>query len=205
MAHFWGVEVFGPEFNGYDHIKYLRPHFSRFKEYYRNYRRSDPGTKRRMILGEFHKEMKKEGLSFQLDYREFNKIANEIDAELFPSDPNIPEDGIIPESGEVVEVCNRPLEKRIETLADALIDDAHTTLNNDTMDEDVQDMVARKKYATAVLTSVTRLVQGKKALELKTSEEKRNNTSFLMDMLKKATAGTISTDDVNFLKKPDES
>lgn len=89
------------------------------------------------------------------------------------------------------------LEKRAETLAEKLLNDAEEVLASpDEMRVDKQgneyaDTTSRRKYVLAVMAHVSKMVQGKQTVKLKKGEEARNNASFLMDLLKKAQSGRM--------------
>jgi len=95
------------------------------------------------------------------------------------------------------------MEAGIHTLGEMLLNDAasmmfHMSENDDFGESEMS--LKRRNYAVNVFSHATRLVHGKAALALKASEEKRNNAGFLMGLLAKATAGTISSDEIGLLK-----
>lgn len=120
------------------------------------------------------------------------------------------EDEILNESDIPIEDT---LERKAESLAQRLLEDAEQMLNdpNETKysasGDEYQDTVVRRKHVLNVMSYVARMVQGKKGLKLKTGEEARNNASFLLDLLKQAQAGKLDTGNLELLtnKKPDES
>lgn len=103
----------------------------------------------------------------------------------------------------LLEYTDEKLERTTRTLGGELLNDALIMLRNDQQNaEDMtpQDIINRRKYITNVLSHATKLVHGKASLMLKASEEKRNTTSFLMTLLAKATAGTISESEMALLE-----
>lgn len=95
------------------------------------------------------------------------------------------------------------IESGVQTLGGELLNDAYQMLRDDQMNEEAYDdevLVKRRNYIVGVFSHVTKMVQGKASLLLKASAEKRDNASFLMDMLAKASSGNLKEEDINFLK-----
>lgn len=95
------------------------------------------------------------------------------------------------------------LELGVQTLGGELMNDAMQMLNDDRDLEDIyesDELIKRRNYILTVFTQVTKMVQGKAGLMLKTSEEKRNTANFLMDLMKKSTAGKMSIEEINALR-----
>lgn len=97
------------------------------------------------------------------------------------------------------------LEKKTESLADRLLDDAEQMLKDpDTIKYNKQGMeivdeISKRKYVATVIGVVSKMVQGKQNIKLKKGEEVRNNTSFLMDLLKQAQAGKLDPTQLGIL------
>lgn len=102
---------------------------------------------------------------------------------------NVPEDGA--------------LEEGVRTLAGELLNDGMQMLRDDQeMEEifDTDELIKRRNYVLNVLNHTTRMVQGKAALMLKASQEKRETAGFLMDLMREAAAGKFSKDKLDILK-----
>ena len=95
------------------------------------------------------------------------------------------------------------LEAGTRTLGGELLNDAMQMLREDQELEELYDdevLMKRRNYIVNVFAHATRLVHGKAALMLKASEEKRNNASFLMNLLAKATSGKLSDEEIGLLE-----
>lgn len=219
-----GVNLFGAEFKKWDSMESLYSRLPAFKKYFIEKKKENPSESIRNIIKGFHELEVLEGRTFYMCPVNMAKRGvawtNEAIGYIPPvvrpprrawdtnpvgvlSDPGIVTDpGVSSDAGVFIEPRVRSvstLEQKVDTLADVLIDDAHEVLSDNENDESVGDMVNRKKYAVMVLGYVTKLVHGKKSLSLKEKEEKRNETSFLMDFLKKATAGNVSAEELDLL------
>jgi hypothetical protein len=95
------------------------------------------------------------------------------------------------------------LEETLQTFGGELLNDAMTQMRNDQDLEDMfesDELMRRKNHVLNVFSHVTTMVHSKASLMLKTSEEKRNNASFLMDLMKKSTSGEMSLEEIQALK-----
>ena len=95
------------------------------------------------------------------------------------------------------------LETGLRTLGGELLNDAMQMLRDDQELEETYDdetLIKRRNYIVNVFSHATKLVHGKAALMLKASEEKRSTAGFLMSLLSKATAGTMSDMEVSLLE-----
>ena len=95
------------------------------------------------------------------------------------------------------------LEAGVRTLGGELLNDAFQILREDQALEEIytqEELMRRRNYIVNVFSHTTKLVHGKAALMLKASQEKRENASFLMTFLSKATAGKLSETEVGILK-----
>lgn len=120
---------------------------------------------------------------------------------------------ILPEEQEILFESQIPsderLEKKADSLAEELLDDAKNMLDKakdkTTIDENGNeveaDTIKEKKYVASVLGVVTKMVQGKQTIKLKKKEEARNEASFLMDLLKKAQSGQMSEKELAALEE----
>lgn len=96
------------------------------------------------------------------------------------------------------------LEMGSKTLAGELMNDAMSILKNDQAREELYDdetIIKRRNYVLNVFNFVTRAVHSKQALSIKANAEKRETASFLMDLVKRSTAGKVTTDEMSLLKQ----
>jgi len=95
------------------------------------------------------------------------------------------------------------LEAGTRTLAGELTNDALQMLQDDQALQEIytsDELMKRRSYIVNVLSHVTKMVHGKAALALKASQEKRENASFLMNLLAKASAGKMSEEEMALLE-----
>lgn len=104
-------------------------------------------------------------------------------------------------------VKRRPAYDEIEegsrTLAGELINDGLNVLKDTQLNEEemgVKEKSEARKYVLGVFQHITRMSQGKEALELKKNAEKREQATFLMDLLKQGQSGKVDKDDLKLLK-----
>jgi hypothetical protein len=96
------------------------------------------------------------------------------------------------------------LDSGIRTLAGELLIDAHSTLreaSNPAEDITPRDRVGMKRYVTSILQTITTMVHGKARIMLQASSEKRENASFAVDLLQKATSGKLTSEDITLLRE----
>lgn len=213
------AQAYGEEhFIGYQKVAEITDLIPAFKEYYYQEKIKNPQAALYPMLREFNETvLYPEGRKFHpypTQVRFWRKkwdidIMNqrsESDKELVIYEPKRIKQ-VIKTRGEDGElIYGGPSEGDLEggarSLAGELINDAAQMLRDDQELEDMYttaDLVKRKQYVVNVLAHVTKLVHGKAALMLKASEEKRNNTNFLMNLLAKASAGTLSDDEMDAL------
>lgn len=95
------------------------------------------------------------------------------------------------------------LEAGTKTLAGELINDAFTMLKEDQNLEEVyssDELIKRRSYILNVMSHVTNLVFKKQELMLKANAEKRETANFLINIVREATAGKVSSEDISLLK-----
>lgn len=215
-----GRSYYGQFFDRYHRIGEIAEFIPEFKEYYYEAKIKDPKVGLLNLLQGFNKEhVYPKGKQFhpypaqvKIWTTKWNKDINEKrleqGLEVIPKSPTRQviktRDG---ESGEIIlgATHHDVLEQGANTLAGELINDALQTMRDTQELEDVystEELIKRKNYVLNVMAHTTRLVHGKAALMLKASEEKRNNASFLMDLLAKASSGTMSQAEMDMLKIP---
>jgi len=102
---------------------------------------------------------------------------------------------LIPSEGE--------LNSGAKNLAGELMNDAMTMLKSDQQNEDLYEdevLIKRRHYVLSVFNYVIRAVNAKEALSIKKNQEKRETAGFLMDLVRRSTAGGISIKDMSLLK-----
>lgn len=92
-----------------------------------------------------------------------------------------------------VEVVDRTLEERTETLADRLIDSATQELDL-AGDDDPNVGLKRKAHALGVFAYVSRHVHKKKDIAIKQSAAKVGEASFMMNLLGQASSGKLTAE-----------
>lgn len=214
-----GKSYYGDFFQRYHRIGEIADLIPEFKEFYYEAKIKDAKAGLLNILQEFNKQVAyPKGKQFhpypnqvKIWITRWNKDINEKRIEQgLEVLPKAPTKQIIKTRGEDGEIIlgashENELETGMKTLAGELLNDAFQVMK-DTQDlEDVystEELIKRKNYVLNVMAHTTRLVHGKAALMLKASEEKRNNASFLMDLLAKASSGTMSQAEMDMLKIP---
>lgn len=95
------------------------------------------------------------------------------------------------------------LEAGVRTLGGELLNDAMQMLREDQDREEIfdqEELMRRRNYVVGVFAHTTKMVQGKAGLLLKASKESRESAGFLMDLLRRATAGKMTAEDLAMLK-----
>lgn len=96
------------------------------------------------------------------------------------------------------------LEGGAQTLAGKLLNDANQILESDIETEEfftTAELMKRKTYVLSVMNHVARIIQADKHIAIRANAEKRETVNFMMELMKKATAGKINPDAIGKLKK----
>jgi hypothetical protein len=96
------------------------------------------------------------------------------------------------------------LEGAAETLAGRLLNDASEMLEDDREAEEFytpEELMKRRSYALNVMTHVSKMVQGKQMVAIKSNAEKRETANFMMDLMKRATAGKLDAEAIAKMKQ----
>jgi hypothetical protein len=96
------------------------------------------------------------------------------------------------------------LEVGAKTLAGELLNDAIDILKGDqesggVFDEEI--LIKHRSYVLNVFNYITRAVQGKEALQIKSNAEKRETLGFLTALINRSTAGRITPEEMQLLKQ----
>lgn len=108
------------------------------------------------------------------------------------------------EQNKLLSPSDNELELGGKTLAGELMNDAMNILKNDQVREELYDdeiIVKRRHYVLNVFNFVMRAVHTKQALLIKGRAEKRETAGFLMDIVRRSTAGKITPEEMVLLKQ----
>jgi hypothetical protein len=213
-----GVAYYGARFTDYMKIEQYRWLIPKFKELYYERMIKDPSTKLTHLLKEFNEDIWTEGYFFFPHTTVVRQWKKKWDKDILEK-KGMALEVITPEKkvqqvlktraseahgiAEYSAPTYETLEEGLQTLGGELMNDAMQMLRDDQVLEDIYDsdeLMKRKTYITNVFGHVTKMVHGKAALLLKASQEKRENAGFLMELMKKATAGKMSVTDIQALK-----
>lgn len=213
-----GVRLFGNFFNGFMKTDACKPFIEGFKEFYFKKRLESDDRPPMELVKEYNElflypDFKAfhpypatvAAWSKRWDYDIYEKVKNKV---ITVDSKNKYVEQLLITRDNFNELIAQPpsdssLEAATRTLAGELVNDALNMLKQDQGLEEAYDdevIVKRRNYILNVLARVTTTVQGKQALILKASEEKRNTAGFLMDLLAKASAGTITPEEMDLLK-----
>ena len=211
-----GRVFYGEGFKGFGKIGELKDLIPTFKEYYyeekvKNFRMT-PGD----IIRKFNQEVAyPQNRTFHPYTNQFKIWRTKWDRDILEKNKG---GGLeITEQKQILQIINTrdkddnivlgapgdgELEAGARTLAGELTNDALTMLRDDQALEELytdEELLRRRNYIVNVFSHVTKLVHGKAALLLKASQEKRENASFLMNLLAKATSGKITEEEIDML------
>lgn len=213
-----GRSLFGERFERYMKVDEYRHLLPAFKEHYYECRIKDPKSTITHIIRSFNEDIKHQELGFfpyPNAYRGWRKkwdkdllekrgqkmavIDTKKNIQQVLKTRNASESGVI----EYATPSYESLEETLQTFGGELLNDAMTQMRNDQDLEDMfesDELMRRKNHVLNVFSHVTKMVHSKASLMLKTSEEKRNNASFLMDLMKKSTSGQMTVEEIQALK-----
>lgn len=212
-----GQMYYGDKFTVYQRIGEYKDLIPAYKDFYYERRIKDPKYGLVMSIQDFNEQVAyPRGLKLHPYTQQIRAWVRKWNADIIRQQFNMKEDGeITPEKQirQVVKTRNNELgllapsdsdlEAGTRTLGGELLNDAMQMLHDDQELEEIYEddtLIKRRSYVLNVFAHATRLVHGKAALMLKASEEKRNNASFLMTLLAKATAGKLTDEEVQVLK-----
>ena len=108
------------------------------------------------------------------------------------------------ERNELLVPNENQLEQGAKTLAGELMNDAMNILQKDQVQEELYDdetIIKRRHYVLNVFNYVMRAVQNKQALNIRVKAEQRETAGFLMDLVRRSTAGKITDNEMTLLKE----
>ena len=212
-----GAAYYGKKFTRYMQIGQYRDLIPAFKELYYTRMVADSKTKLTHVLREFNAEVNEEGRLFHPNTTVVRNWKKKWDKDILEkkgmqlamvdSKKHVQQvlktrakDGAV---REYVAPEYETLEAGLQTFGGELMNDAMQMLRNDQELEDIYDsdeLVKRKNYTVNVFAHVIKLVHGKATIQLKASQEKRENASFLMELMRKSTAGKMTVEEIQALK-----
>lgn len=213
-----GLSYYGPSFTGYQKIAEYRHLIPAFKDFYYSLALQNPETKYTPTLRAFNEKIKETGEKFHPNTFVCRGWKKKWDKDILEKrgmklaeitvKKNVQQVMKTRASGEnglvaYVAPTQDDLENVTQTLGGELANDALQMLRDDQDLEDIyesDELIKRKEYVVKVFAHLTKLTHGKAALLLKASQEKRENANFLMDIMKKATAGKMTAGDVAVLR-----
>jgi len=212
-----GLSYYGQKFTGYQKIGEITELIPAFKDFYYAVRVKDPNARLSTILQDFNAEVcepvEKKFHPYTTQLRLWRtKWDRDLMQQMHDKDILIIEKRNIhqviktrnqerelvlggPEDGEI--------EAGLRTLGGELLNDAFQMLRDDQELEEIYDndeLIKRRNYIVNVFGHVTKMAQGKAALMLKASQEKRENASFLMTLIATATSGKMTDEQLDLLK-----
>lgn len=213
-----GIAYYGDSFLRYQTVPEIRHLIPAFKELYYQRMIADPKAKLTHIVREYNNSINDEGIFFHPNTTSLRQWKKKWDKDILEKKGMMLE--VITPEKKVQQVLKtrasqehgvteyasptyETLEEGLQTLGGELMNDAMQMLRDDQELEDIyesDELMKRRTYITNVFAHVTKMVHGKAALLLKASQEKRENAGFLMDLMKKATAGTMSVAEIQALK-----
>lgn len=209
-----GLQMFGESFTGFMKIGDIQDLVKAFKDFYYEKKIVDPQRSNTSILKEFNTVIKKDGKKLhpypnqsRQWFRKWEKdIAEKKTGEKMSVEDTqrkeIKELSKMQDNDALLVPDENELEKGVRTLGGELLSDALRMLKADQAFEEALDddmVIKRRNYVVNVFSHVTKMVHGKAALMLKASEEKRNSTGFLMELMRKATSGNLTEAELELL------
>jgi hypothetical protein len=215
-----GLNVFGDTFTGFNKIGEIKDLIPAFKDFYYQAKVKDPNATLKSITREFNTEVcapvQKKFHPYINQLRAWRKKWDlDLMQQMAGKEVILAEDFEKRNIHQVIKTRNDEralvvgmptdveLEGGLRTLGGEIMNDAIQMLRDDQELEEIytsDELMKRRNYIVNVFGHVTKLVHGKAALMLKMSEEKRNNASFLMTLLAKASAGKITDDEIEILE-----
>lgn len=212
-----GTAYYGSLFVRYMKIGEYRDLIPAFKDLYYTRMIEDPKTKLTHVLREFNDEINDEGRYFHPHTVTVRGWKKKWDKDILEKKGM--KLAIVDQKKHVQQVLKtraadgavreyvapeyETLESGLQTFGGELMNDAMQMLRDDQELEDIYDsdeLIKRKNYIVNVFGHVTKMVHGKATIMLKASQEKRENASFLMELMRKSTAGKMSVGEIQALK-----
>ena len=209
-----GKELYGETFVRYSKRSEIIDLLPTFKDFYYARKTRFPAITRKQVLNQFNDEIKHLGRVFQPPLNTvktwLNKWQRDIELQLALKGEVKNRDAVVHpmiEAKAAMPDIFKPmktnqLEEGLNNLGGELLKDATRMLADDQLAEGDLDPIVelkRRSYILGVMGQLTKFVHGTAAIKLKQSEEKRNTTSFLMDLIKRAASGQLSQEEMTML------
>lgn len=195
---------------GYMRIAELRDYIPKFKEFYYEKKLESPKRSAIDILNAFNEIIKPARFyPYTTQYRLWRKKWDiEIQGKLMGVElaMTVPEVKVVKtrdDQNVMIVPGDSELEQGAKTLGGELMNDAMTMLKGDQQNEEFYDdevLIKRRNYVLNVFNFVMRAVNQKEALAIKRQAEKRETASFLMDLVRRSTAGKITQEELDLMK-----
>jgi hypothetical protein len=171
-----------------------------FRDFWKEAKRLSPNRTRAQILEQF-------GLSILP--QTFNPFPNQLtswekkwgyEMERDHSKPTFSADGVPVIRTDESLMMGATLGSKSKRLADVLMDDALRMLNEDEDEYSAETNIKRKDHAMKVMAHVWKLDQKDQELALKRNADKRESAGFLMNLVRKATAGKLTENELELMR-----
>jgi len=194
----------------YMRLDEIREFIAQFKEYYYEKKMENPNLASRKIINDFNTTIHPNKFHpYTQQFRRWRKrwdeeiISRLEGARVYLDSPEVKAIQTRDEQNNLLVPSEKELESGAKNLAGELMNDAMTMLKGDQQNEDLFEdevLIKRRQYVLSVFNYVIRAVNAKDALNIKRNQEKRETAGFLMDLVRRSTAGGISENDMSLLK-----
>lgn len=199
---------------GYKKLEDLRPHISEFKEFYYREMLKEEASNPSKLLGIFNEEHPDyEFRPYPNQYRKWRAMWDiEINAKRMAGNlallPDTDKETLVMVRDDKNKLLASPptqeLEEGTRTLGGELLNDALAMLKDDQQrGEEIYDddiLIKRRKHILNVYNFVSRNAMASETLKIKQQANQRENTNFIMDLLRRSTAGKISEEEMSLLR-----
>lgn len=195
----------------YQKIGELRDLIPKFKDFYYSKMEENPNYSKLKIIDEFNNIISPQifkpwASQYRRWYRRWDEdiLAKIAGAKSAIMSSEIQAIKTRDENNSLIIPTEQELESGAKNLAGELMNDAMGILKSDQMNEDLYDdevLIKRRTYVLNVFNYVMRAVTAKEALVIKRQQEKRETAGFLMDLIRRSTAGRITPDEMSLLKQ----
>jgi len=211
-----GMAYYGDDFIKFQKVGEFKDLIPMFKEHYYTKKLENQSATIANIMAEFNKQLESVGRVFQPPGSQVTIWKKKWDPFIleelgYANETNMPKEVVAKRT--LVQTKNKEgmytapsfdrLENASQTLGGELLNDAFEILEWDRKNSEeytTNELMKRKKYVTDVFGQITKMVQGKKALDIKANEMKVNEAGFVMDFMKAAASGEINAADLEDLK-----
>lgn len=201
----------GKQLSKYRKLEELRPYVAEFKEYYYQRMLAQAAANPQSVLNDFNKDHPDYMFwPYAPQYRKWQNMWNiDINAKRSGMSlaPIVSKNLVTVRDklgGLIAPPPTSDIEAGSRTLAGELMNDAMSMLEDDKKrgDELYTDdiLIKRRKYILSVYNFVSRNSMSAEMLNIKKQENTRENTNFLMDLLRRSTAGKISKEEMSLLR-----